>query len=386
MTSGKEGGKSGSKGRGVRARAGDSGHNHPNPATPIVVSFQGERGAYSEKAILQFFGAAPGLEPKTCRQFEDVFLDVSLGRSQMGMIPVENALTGSIHENFDLLLKYTDLEICGEEKVRIQHCLIGTRDASLQTVRRVYSHPQGLMQCERFLDSHPAWERMPFYDTAGSVAHIVEQGDPASAAIAGILSAEIWGAKVLVEGIETNPMNFTRFFLIRRKAGAGSGAGGGAGGGAGAAYENGRANAASAAAAGAASSHSAANSNSAVAGPNADSAIAAGAANPNTANAKAAVPDGLADKSVDKTVDKASIVFSTADKPGALLEAMQTLAARGINLQKIESRPIHGRPWTYMFYLDLQVPADPALFTEALRELSAHSEDLRVLGLYKSAD
>lgn len=269
------------------------------------VAFQGERGAYSEMALRQFFGAEAAL-PLPRKHFADVFESVRANEAEFGILPVENALTGSIHENFDLLLDFADLKIVGETKIRIQHSLIGTVDGDLDGIRRVLSHPQGLLQCEDFLDRNPNWERVPFYDTAGSVAHIAAGGDRADAAIANSLAAEIYGAKVLVEGIEMNHENYTRFFVI----------------------------------------------------------------------APSAVPN-------PPNPDKASIVFSTPDRPGALLEVMKSLADRNLNLQKIESRPIHGRPWTYMFYLDLEMPPRAGILDDALGELGAHSADLRVLGVYK---
>lgn len=269
------------------------------------VAFQGERGAYSEMALRTFFGEA---EPLPRKGFSEVFQAVSKGEANYGILPVENSLTGSIHENFDLVLRFKDIKIVGEAKIRIQHSLIAVPAARLESIRRVLSHPQGLAQCEDYLEKHPSWEKVPFYDTAGSVAHVMEDGDPSQAAIANSLAAEIYGARVLEEGIETNQANYTRFFVIAPQ-----------------------------------------------------------------------------DAPLPPAPDKASIVFSTPDRPGALLEAMQSLASRSLNLQKIESRPIHGRPWTYMFYLDLQVPQETGILQEALAELGEHSGDLRLLGLYRSA-
>ncbi len=271
----------------------------------MPVAFQGERGAYSEMAVRTFF---PVCEPVPCKHFADVFQQIRSGLVRFGAVPVENALTGSIHENFDLLLQYADIKIVGEVKIRIQHCLIGNPEARIQDIQRVYSHPQGLLQCEAYLDRYPGWERYPYYDTAGSVAYIMAEGRIEHGAIASSLAADIYGAQILAREIETNTHNYTRFFVL-----------------------------------------------------------------------------ALQDAPQPENPDKASIVFSTRDKPGALLEAMQALAQRNVNLQKIESRPIHGKPWTYMFYLDLDLPRQKDLLESALDDLAHHSEDLRVLGRYTRA-
>lgn len=270
----------------------------------ITVAFQGEHGAYSETALLRYF-QADEVEPVPCQNFRDIFDSVLEGRTRFGIVPIENSLSGSIHENYDNILQYPDLKIAGETVIRIVHCLIGTSEAALDTVKRVYSHPQGLTQSSRFLDSHPDWERVPFYDTAGSIKYISEMGSEENAAIAGMQAAEFYRMKILKEGIETNPQNYTRFLIISREESA----------------------------------------------------------------------------AVNKP-SKASVVFSTPDKPGALFSCMKSLAVRNINLKKLESRPILGKPWSYMFYLDVEMPEDKKKFEEALEELKKKAVDLRILGIY----
>ncbi|MBE3134337.1 MAG: ACT domain-containing protein, partial [Acidobacteria bacterium] len=228
------------------------------------------------------------------------------GRARFGMVPIENSLTGSIHQNYDLLLQYPDVRIVGEQKIRIVHNLIGLPGARIEDIRRVYSHPQGLAQCGRFLDRHP-WERVAYYDTAGAVRFVAETGAKENAAIASEEAARVYGLAILKQGLETNVQNYTRFVVIARDEGT------------------------------------------APARPN-----------------------------------KASVCFSVADLPGSLFRALQVLAERGLNMKKLESRPILGKPWQYLFYIDVDLPDDPAVFTRALAELKTVTEDLRVLGSYRA--
>ncbi|TFG59356.1 MAG: 3-deoxy-7-phosphoheptulonate synthase, partial [Spirochaetales bacterium] len=272
----------------------------------ISVAFQGERGAYSEMALkLYFHEDIARVEP--CPAFQDVFEMVLKGAVTFGILPLENSLTGSIHENYDLLLQYPDIKIVGEQKLRIEHNLIGLPGASLDGIRKVFSHPQGLAQCSVFLDRYPAWERVPFYDTAGSVAHIAREKNPGFAAIASAGAARVHGLSVFKEGIETNPRNYTRFTVITLQE----------------------------------------------------------------------YPD-------PPEPDKASLVFSVPDKAGSLFMILRVLADKSINMKKLESRPILGKPWEYMFYVDVEYPADSRSFTEAVEAMQSLSEDFRVLGVYRS--
>jgi 3-deoxy-7-phosphoheptulonate synthase len=271
-----------------------------------VVAFQGEKGAYSETALHHYFGET---EPAShsCPSFDDVFRRVLTGEADYGVIPLENSLSGSIHENYDLLLQYPDIKIVGEQKIRIEHNLIGLSGATLEDIRRVYSHPQGLAQCATFLDRYPQWERVPYYDTAGSVEFVAREGKKEYAAIAGGEAARVYRMEILKQGIETNPRNYTRF------------------------------------------------------------AVLAG-----TGHADTDIPN------------KASMVFSVPDRPGALYSLLQKLAERKLNMQKLESRPILGKPWEYMFYVDIEVPESLENFHTAVEELKREAEEFRVLGIYRA--
>jgi prephenate dehydratase len=223
------------------------------------------------------------------------------------MVPIENALAGAIDDNFDLLLEFEGLHIVAETQVRIEHNLIGLPGTPLTAIKKVLSHPQGLAQSRKFLESHPEWEAVPFYDTAGSVAHVARTADSSLAAIASAEAARVYGMEILVAGVESNHQNFTRFFQIATKA-----------------------------------------------------------------------------VSTPSDPNKASIVFATADEPGALSKCLAVFAAHSVNMKKLESRPIQGRPWDYMFYVDVAMPADPARFGAAFAELQTVAKDCRLLGKYRA--
>jgi len=179
----------------------------------ITVAFQGEVGAYSEEAAFQFFGTSIAIRPH--ETLEEVFQSVEVEGVQFGVVPVENSLEGSISRAYDLMLE-SGLCVCGEIELRVIHCLIASPDAGMDTVKKVYSHPQALAQCRNFL-KHLKAALIPSYDTAGSVKMIKERGLTDSAAIASARAAEIYGMKVIAREIEDNPNNFTRFFILARK-------------------------------------------------------------------------------------------------------------------------------------------------------------------------
>jgi len=290
---------------GTSRKASDSGKRYAGRGDQRV-AFQGEHGAFSEMAVFNLF---PEVQTQAVPlpSFQEVFSAVLAGDVDFGMVPIENALAGPINENYDLLLEFPDLHIVGETQVRVEHNLIGLPGTKLETIRRVFSHPQGLAQSKQYLSSHKDWEAVPFYDTAGSVKHIAQVGDPTWAAIASAEAARVYGMEILVPGVETNHRNFTRFFLIARRAEPGQG-----------------------------------------------------------------------------TANKASLVFATADEPGALSRCLAIFASHGVNMTKLESRPIHGRPWDYMFYVDVRLPADRAAFERTLAGLGEVAKELRLLGQYEA--
>lgn len=263
------------------------------------VAFQGEPGAYSEQAVFDYFGA---VETRPCESFDEVFDSVISGESRSALIPIENSLAGSIHQNYDLLLRH-DLHIVGEYLLRVRHCLIGLPGVSRAEIRKVISHPQALGQCAGYL-RNLGIKTEPVYDTAGSVRMLKASGEKTTAAIASQRAAEIHQMQILEEGIEDNPENYTRFLAI---------------------------------------------------------------------NAEPARPEGEA---------KTSIVFTLRNQPGALFKALSVFALRDIDLTKIESRPLQGKPWEYLFYIDFAGAAHEEIARRALDHLGEYALMMRVLGSY----
>lgn len=175
------------------------------------VAFQGERGAFSEEAASQLFGAQLELVP--CPTFESLFAAVTEARADCALAPIENSLAGSVHKVYDLLLT-SALHISAEVIIPIQHYLIGCPGAVFAEIKTVASHPVALAQCERFFAAHPAIRRIVAEDTAGSVAHIINEGDRTRAAIAGRRAADIYGGTILRAHLEDHRENYTRFVLL----------------------------------------------------------------------------------------------------------------------------------------------------------------------------
>jgi prephenate dehydratase len=265
------------------------------------VAIQGEAGSFSHAAALETHG--PALELVPCPTFTDLFRAVESGKATAGMVPIENTLAGSVHENYDLLSAHA-LHVVSETELRIRHCLIAPPRTSLPAIRRVASHPVALAQCRQFFLRHPEVIPVPAYDTAGSVRDVLAGRIEADAAIASKLAADLYGADVLVEGLEDHAENYTRFLVVAREP---------------------------------------------------------------------------APSEPDKA-SKTSLMLSLGNQPGTLYRALGVFAARGLNLTKIESRPLPGRPWEYLFYLDV-VDGGHEL-DAALEELRPFTSMIRVLGTY----
>ncbi len=181
--------------------------------TMVKAAFQGELGAYSEEAAIQYFDSS--IETTPCRDLTDVFEKVETGSVDYGIVPIENSLEGDVNQTFDLLLS-SDLKVRGEINLKINHCLIADPSTRLESIEKVYSHPQALAQCRNSL-KELGLESVPTYDTAGSVKMIREKNLLDVAAVASQRAAVIYGMKVLEEGIQDNPFNYTRFLVLSKE-------------------------------------------------------------------------------------------------------------------------------------------------------------------------
>jgi chorismate mutase/prephenate dehydratase len=269
----------------------------------VTISFQGEHGAYSELAAQAAFGEL--VQTKPCRTLKEVVAAIEDASADLGVLPAENSIEGSVNQTYDLLLQ-TPMKICAEVKFKVTHCLLALPGSQVGNIRTVYSHPQALAQCAAFLESLQV-DVEPVYDTAGSAKLIKEKNMRDSAAIASDKAAAFYGLDILRRQIEDYPENLTRFLMIGRNE----------------AQRTGR--------------------------------------------------------------DKTSIVFATKHTPGSLQKALNELAAREINLTKIESRPIKGTPWEYHFFVDFEGHYSDDACSDALKALQSSTTFLKILGSYPAA-
>ena len=186
-----------------------------NAAGSPRVAFQGERGAFSEQAAINLLGEHIAPVPRPT--FESLFAAITDGAADLILAPIENALAGSVHRSYDLLLA-SNLVIVGEVVIPIAMYLIGPPGAQWENVRSVESHPVALAQCERFFGAHPHIRRVVAEDTAGSVSNVVRAADASRAAIAGLRAADVYGGVILREHVEDDRANFTRFLLLSSDA------------------------------------------------------------------------------------------------------------------------------------------------------------------------
>ncbi len=270
-------------------------------AKKTTVVIQGERGSYSEVAATYLLGDKIRL--RCCERFEDVFKLAAKSDTQYCLIPLENSLSGSIYKNYDLLLRHK-LKITREINLQVEHNLITAPGVSFKEVNAVFSHPVALDQCDHFFERFPHLVKRSAYDTSGSVKRIVEEDLRDCAAIAGKQAAEYYGGDIVMQGIQDNKENFTRFVLLGRE------------------------------------------------------------------------------REITEKADKTSIAFSFGNAAGALFKCLSVFALRDIDLTKIESRPIHGRPWEYLFYLDFLGNTGEESTLKALDHLRELTEFLEVLGCY----
>ncbi len=176
-------------------------------------AFQGERGAFTEEAVIRYFGDSA--EPVPVGTLEEAFSLVESGAADYAVVPAENTLAGSVGEVYDLLLKH-DLRVRGEVVLRVEHHLMSVEGARLSDIREVWSHPQALDQCRKFLSSLGA-EVVPVSNTAVAAKRLAERRDPTVAVIASRRAAEIYGLKILASNVEDDPSNYTRFLVLAKE-------------------------------------------------------------------------------------------------------------------------------------------------------------------------
>jgi prephenate dehydratase len=268
----------------------------------VRLAYQGEPGAYSEAAALHFGGDQ--VETLPCKTFDEVFEAVVKKKATHGVVPLENSIGGTIHRNYDLLLEH-ELSITGEVELDVVHCLQALPGTTLRDVTIVYSHPQALAQCERYLKNLGVTVEA-VYDTAGGAKIVSEQKQTGAAALASRRAAEVFGLEVLQEAVQDYEYNITRFAII----------------------------------------------------------------------------GGTPATDANKTI----LVFALPSTPGALFKALSVFALRDINLAKLESRPIRGRPWEYLFYVEVEARRDDLACARALTHLAEFARWTRVLGSYKGAE
>jgi prephenate dehydratase len=271
----------------------------------MKIAIQGEPGSFSHEAAMKL---VPDGVIVPCSLSAEAFSAVVSGEAEAAVIPIENSLAGSVVEHFDLLLTQ-EVRVARETLLRIRHNLIVLDGVAMEEIERVFSHPVALAQCRKFLAAHPRMEAVAFYDTAGSVKQLVKLRDRHVAGIASEAAAKYYGAEILQAGIEDNPENFTRFFLVRRAAEAVD----------------------------------------------------------------------------DPEANKISLAFSLEHRPGSLVSALSAMAFMGINLTKIESRPVHGKPWEYIFYVDCKIQSAEE-GERVIEALKRHCSMVKELGRYREAE
>lgn len=265
-----------------------------------AVGFQGDRGSFSEEALLNYFG---DVERRNYPSFEMLVEKVIAGEVAYGILPVENSSTGGIKDVYDLLKDKT-IYIIGEVIQPISHNLLGIPGSSVDKLEKIYSHPQALDQSKVFLNGLTNVTLIPYKNTASSAKLVEEMKDPSIGAVASKRAAECYGLSTLKEDIQYNTHNYTKFVVLKKEL------------------------------------------------------------------------------EIKETADKISLIIDVNHEPGALFKGLKIFSDYQLNMMKIESRPIVGRPWEYVFYIDFQGRLDSPKVKKALEELEKYVNDCKILGNY----
>ena len=265
------------------------------------IVFQGTEGAYSQLALKEYFGNHT--DSWHVDTWRDAMEAIKNGEADYAVLPIENSSAGIVSENYDLMVEYDNC-IVGEQIIRIDHALLALKDAKMEDITDIYSHPQALMQCSRYLDAHREWEKHSCKNTAMASQKVKEDGKIHKAAIASKLSAKIYGLQVLEEAIQDNKDNYTRFIIVTGQ------------------------------------------------------------------------------KIFEKNAKKISICFEIPHESGSLYHKLSHFIYNGLNMNKIESRPVQGKAWEYRFFVDFDGNLNDAAVQNALRGLKEETIRLKILGNY----
>lgn len=271
------------------------------PLTDVNVVFQGVEGAYSYAAMRAYFPEK--IQSYHVKTFRDAMEEVASGKADYAVLPIENSTEGIVTDIYDLLTEY-QLYIVGEQGVKVEHVLLGLPETKLEEIETVYSHPQALAQCKKYLEGNPDWKIVKTENTAGAAKKIHEDLRKEQAAIASRAAGELYGLKVLAENICYNDQNVTRFIIV--------------------------------------SAHPV----------------------------------------YEKNAAKVSVCFELPHASGTLYNMLSHFIYNGLNMTKIESRPITGKTWEYRFFVDFEGNLEEPAVKNAIRGLEAEANRMRVLGNY----
>ncbi len=265
------------------------------------IVFQGTEGAYSQLALKEYFGE--NTDSYHVETWRDAMEAIRNGEADYAVLPIENSSAGIVSENYDLMVEYDNC-IVGEQIIKIDHALLGLPEAELSDITDVYSHPQALMQCGSYLESHREWEKHSLKNTAMAAQKIKADGKKNKAAIASSLTADIYGLKILEESIQENKTNATRFIIVSGK------------------------------------------------------------------------------RIFTRNAVKISVCFEIPHESGSLYHMLSHFIYNGINMNRIESRPVQGKNWEYRFFIDFDGNLNDAAVQNALQGLKEETISLKILGNY----
>ncbi|MGB5823014.1 MAG: prephenate dehydratase [Proteocatella sp.] len=268
----------------------------------LKIGFQGILGSFSEEALFNYFGESANTHDY--RQFEDVFVAISEGKVDYGILPVENSSTGSVNEVYDLLRKY-GCYINGEIVLKVRQNLLGVKGASIDDIQEVYSHGQGFQQSAQFFQQHPEWKLIPYHNTALSAKLVSEAGDKSKAAVASDRAAAMYDLDILKENLNFNSNNYTRFVIVGKNL------------------------------------------------------------------------------ELDERSDKISVVLTVLHKAGSLCDVLKLFSEKGLNLLKIESRPIMNKSWEYFFHIDFEGNLKDPEINHIVEQIKNRTTYFKILGNYK---